>query len=94
MDFIQKKDVHARDRMMIQWMKFGGLVFDINHDEAMKEIFQGTNDDEKYEALSEYGLTAEDCNDFISAQDDVMLRTWWIGDEDQAPGAGVITPNL
>ena len=76
-------DIHERDRKTIQWMKFGGLAYDLNHDEDLLEIFDGEDIEPKIQVLEEYGLTPDDCFDFRSDLDAVMLRGWWIGLLDQ-----------
>jgi hypothetical protein len=75
-------NIHERDEKMIQWMKLGGLAYDLNHDENLSKIFAGKDDEPKIQVLEEYGLTPDDCFDFRSDLEAVMLWGWWIGEHD------------
>lgn len=75
-------DIHERDKKMIQWMKLGGLAYDLHRDSNLSKIFAGEDDEPKIHALEQYGLTPEDCFDFHSDLEAVMLWGWWIGEQD------------
>jgi len=70
-------DIHDRDRKIIQWMKLGGLAHDLNHDEELWDIFQGPDDEPKIEVLAQYGLTLDDCNEFLSYLIAIKGFGWW-----------------
>ena len=57
-------DIHERDRQTVLWVKVAALVYDINNNPHVAEIFTSGTYQQKIDELAKYDLTEEDCYEF------------------------------